>query len=130
MIALDTLARLLSDWRSRADLLRRHGAQQAACTAEVLAAELDRALQAHDDELLTLTEAAAASGYSRDHLGRLLHEGKMPNAGRPGAPRIRRGDVPVKARTLSRDPVFGSMCNAKRRIAQAVVTSHAGGSDD
>jgi len=50
----------------------------------------------HADELLNLRTAARESGYSADHLGRLVHEGKIPNAGRPHAPRIRRADLPRK----------------------------------
>ena len=34
------------------------------------------------------------SCYSAAHLGRLVREGKVPNAGRPGTPRIARGDLP------------------------------------
>ena len=44
-----------------------------------------------------LVEAARESGYSADHLGRLVRDGKIPNAGRPGAPRIARRDLPRKA---------------------------------
>ncbi|MDE2782551.1 MAG: hypothetical protein OXK77_06320, partial [Gemmatimonadota bacterium] len=42
-------------------------------------------------------EAARESGYSADHLGRLVRDGRIPNAGRPGAPRIARTDLPRKA---------------------------------
>ena len=44
---------------------------------------LEEALAAENDEVLTLQRAAAESGYSADHLGRLVREGKIPNAGRP-----------------------------------------------
>ena len=40
--------------------------------------------------------AARVSGYTADHLGALVKRGKIPNAGRTGAPRIRRQDVPRK----------------------------------
>ncbi len=54
--------------------------------------------------VLTLTEAAATSGYSADHLGHLVREGKIPNAGRPGAPRIALRDLPRKAPESAADP--------------------------
>src|SRR5438128_326539 len=55
------------------------------------------------NELLNLREAARQSGYSADHLGRKLKSGEIPNAGRPGAPRIRLRDLPRKATRLRAD---------------------------
>jgi len=48
------------------------------------------------EHVFTLKEAARKSGYSQAHLGRLVRNGRIPNAGRPRAPRIRLGDVPCK----------------------------------
>jgi hypothetical protein len=48
------------------------------------------------EQLLTLEQASALSGYSRDPLSRMTREGKLVNRGRKGAPRIRRGDLPTK----------------------------------
>ena len=47
--------------------------------------------------LVRCPEAARRSGYSADHLGRLVRDGKIPNAGRPGAPSIARRGLPRKA---------------------------------
>jgi hypothetical protein len=47
-------------------------------------------------ESLSLRDAAAESGYSESHLSRLLAEGKLANAGKKGAPRIRRQDLGKK----------------------------------
>ncbi len=47
-------------------------------------------------EPLTLQTAARISGYSTDHLARLLREGKIPNSGQKHRPRIRRKDLPQK----------------------------------
>lgn len=44
----------------------------------------------------TLTEAAMMTGYSRDHLGRKVTNGEIPNRGRPGAPRVRLSECPTK----------------------------------
>ena len=44
-------------------------------------------------QLLTLTQAAAACGYSADHLGRLVREGALTNYGRLHAPRVRSAEA-------------------------------------
>ena len=80
-------------WRSTAETVRPY-AESAARAFDRAADELERALHTEVDELLTLTDAAEMSGYSPDHLGRLIKQGVIPNAGRPHAPRIRRGHVP------------------------------------
>ncbi len=63
---------------------------------ESCAAELETTLRERDETTLSLTEAARESGYSADHLGRLVRDGKIPNVGRPGAPRITRRHLPRK----------------------------------
>jgi hypothetical protein len=47
------------------------------------------------DEVLSLTEAAERTGYSADHIGRLVRQGKVPNAGRKHAPKVRLSDLTV-----------------------------------
>lgn len=87
---------LPTHWRQRAQLLREHGAPDHARLVEHLAGELDHALAVGGDEALTLVEAARESGYSPDYLGGLVRKGKIPNAGRLNAPRIRRSHLPTK----------------------------------
>ena len=81
--------------------LREYGQKAAAKVAELHAMQLREALRAASDESLTLAEAAAESGYSKRRLRELVPEGSVPNAGRKGAPRIRRGDLPRKAKAAS-----------------------------
>ena len=83
-------------WRRQAKTLRRYGGQAIATALERCADELEGTIQERDDATYSLTEAARESGYSREHLGRLVRDGKIPNAGRPGAPRIARRDLPRK----------------------------------
>ena len=90
-------------WRQRAEGLRRYSVS-AANAYEDAASELEQALQALDAETLSLTQAARESGYSSDHLGNLIRRGKIPNAGRRNAPRIRRSDLPIKASTAPGRP--------------------------
>jgi len=103
------LAELISDpqklpsaWRTRAAKLREWGAPEATARLwEKAAAEVEQVLRRWDRTTLTLREAARESGYSADHLGALVRDGEIPNAGRKGAPRIRRADLPVKAPSSS-----------------------------
>jgi len=83
-------------WRSLAEQQRALGAEAQACTLEWCASDLETALRAWRNEILTLDQAATESGYTTEHLGRLLREGKIPNGGERGAPRIRRADLPRK----------------------------------
>lgn len=45
---------------------------------------------------MTLAEAWCASVLSVETLGRLIRKGRLPNAGRKFAPRIHRGDLPLR----------------------------------
>lgn len=93
-----SLSDLVTEWQARAANLRRWGAGEPCASAyELAATELQSALCELGDDLLSLREAALVSGYSVDHLGRLIRQGKLANAGRPNAPRVRRGDLPIKA---------------------------------
>ncbi len=95
---------VLARWRRRREEWTRLGVQVdgAKVAAEVLA-DLEALLAAARDVPLTLHEAAQESGYSGDHLGRLVRAGRIPNAGRPYAPRIRRRDLPRRARAAVAD---------------------------
>ncbi|MCZ0934952.1 MAG: hypothetical protein OXJ54_07200 [Gemmatimonadetes bacterium] len=88
---------LPANWRKQAKALRRYGSEPPAVALERCATELEATLIQRDETTLSLVEAGRESGYSADHLGRLVREGKIPNAGRPGAPRIARVDLPRKA---------------------------------
>lgn len=93
-----TVSELPRAWRERAEQVRRFAVDdRAAQLWEAAAEELERALQEAANEVLNLQQAAAESGYTADYLGRLVREGKIPNAGRPYAPKIRRADLPRKA---------------------------------
>ncbi len=83
-------------WRKQAKTLRRYGGETPAMVLDRCATELEATLQELDETTLSLTQAARESGYSADHLGRLVREGKIPNAGRSGAPRIARRHLPRK----------------------------------
>ena len=98
-----TIEGLPADWRRQAKSLRRYGGETPAAAIERCAADLEATLVERDETTFSLVEASRESGYSADHLGRLVRDGKIPNAGRPGAPRIALKDLPRKAHAPS-DP--------------------------
>ena len=91
-----TPSALLAAWRQRAQYFTDYGDPNTARLWQIAAAELERALATVADESLSLVEAARVSGFTADYLGHLIKTGKIQNVGRPGAPRIRRADVPEK----------------------------------
>jgi hypothetical protein len=106
-----SVAELPAVWRARAEELGAY-APAAATAWGRAAAELKAALLAAANEPLKLRDAARESGYSEDHLGRLVKEGKLVNVGRKRAPRVRRSDLPRKARAGTRasgKPSFASI---------------------
>lgn len=120
------LASLPAAWRARADQLRRWAAAEgAACALEQAAAELEHTLWLAGDTPLTLDEAARESGYSKDHLERLIRDATIPNAGRRNAPRVRRCDLPRKPGTAtpSLPAPAGRVQLDRTQIARSVVTS-------
>ena len=97
---MDSVLRLATEWRERAQRLREWGGGEGCALAwEGAAGELEMAVREAADEALTLREAAAESGYSERRLRELLAEGEIPQAGRKGAPRIRRADLPRKRKS-------------------------------
>lgn len=83
-------------WKERAEYLRQFGDAACARLWELAARELEDALKLQGDATYSLTEAAKLSGFTSDHLSQLIRKGRIPNAGRQAAPRIRRGDLPIK----------------------------------
>jgi hypothetical protein len=94
---MSAVERKASEWAEDAAVLRRRGCDREAEIWERAAAELRSALRDDDDALLTQAEAAAESGYTTRRLRQL----DLPNHGRTGSPRYRRGDLPRKAASRS-----------------------------
>ena len=92
---------LFAKWEAEAVAMQRRGVlvNGSSLLTEVLA-DLRATLSMQADALLSLPEAASLSGYSVEHLGRLVREGRIPNNGRKGAPRVRRADLPRKPVSL------------------------------
>ena len=94
---METMLGLANRWRARALDVRTWAAAEGSARAlEGCADELEAAVREARDETLTLEQAADESGYSKRRLRELLAGGAVPNAGRKGAPRIRRAELPRK----------------------------------
>lgn len=95
--ALLPLVRLVQEFRDHATEARRlTGSESAAHVWETAAEELEERLGEARLEPLALDAAASESGYTRNHLLRMLRQGKLTNSGTDKDPRILRTHLPRK----------------------------------
>jgi hypothetical protein len=86
---------IIERWAARRDELKRLGAKvDGALLCEEVIADLRSIADAQDSETLTLAEASRRSGYSPDHLSRLIRRGILTNAGRKHKPMLLAGELP------------------------------------
>jgi hypothetical protein len=110
--------------RRRAELAEVDASVNAARLLDSVLADAEAVFGSEASESLTLRDAARESGYSRDHLARLVRSGAISNAGRPNAPRIRRANLPRKAGALQAGGSTPQLVSADpEQIARSVVTS-------
>ena len=77
-----------------------------------------------------LPVSPSQSGYSADHIARLLREGKIPNSGRKAKPLIRRRDLPQKARKRKEEPCVSDLSGyVPDRLFRDIIHSKLGGDD-
>ena len=115
---------LVDEWRASADAFREHAQVSVAIAYERCADRLEELLEDARSTPLTLKEASEFGGYSEDHLGRLVREGAIPNAGRKGAPRISRADVPIKAGSVAPAPSSAEV--DREQIVRSVIDEGVG----
>ena len=124
-----TASEILARWRDRREEWGRFDSRvDGSRLCDEVLADLEAIQKIGQGELLDLHEAALHSGYSREHLGRLIREGKIPNAGTKGAPRIVRGDLPRKpARPLAhtRPHAYDPVADARKLGGRRRGGSHA-----
>jgi hypothetical protein len=102
---MSVLEQLPLVWRQRANFIRPY-AEAAATAYDEAADQLVEVLRDRENELLNLRQASKASGYSADYLGRLLRDQRLHNHGRRGAPKLRRGDLPLKRPPAPSSPII------------------------
>jgi hypothetical protein len=97
------ITEIIARWSAREAEWSRLGASVngSALAAEVIA-DLEKIAASDGGDELTLTAASTLSGYSTDHLSRLIREGSIPNAGKKGSPRIRRADLPIRPKGIAK----------------------------
>ena|SRR5690349_17519420 len=94
---------ILAKWIARRDEYKRLSASvDAATLCEDVVADLEALVQDDDERAVTLVEAAERSGYSADHLGRLIRLGKLRNVGRKNRPLLRVSELPVRPGPVDR----------------------------
>lgn len=77
-------------WTTEAHAMdQRSALVNGAALLQEVPRDLDAVTREHGEESLTLVEASRESGYSADYLGLLARQGRIPNAGRQNAPKIR-----------------------------------------
>lgn len=92
-----TLAQIVERWEVRRDDYKRVGASiNGALVCQEFLTDLSLVEAAELEPAFKVRAAASRTGYSEDHLGRLVRQGKIPNVGRPGAPLVRLSDIPTK----------------------------------
>lgn len=91
---------LKAKWAAEASKMQqRDDFVRGARLCEEFLADLDGLEECVDEPLLSVREAAQLSGYSADHIGRLVRDGRIPDRRPPGSKgriAIRRADLPRK----------------------------------
>lgn len=123
------LERLAERFHEEAETLRRRGAESQAVALESAAADLERAVTNWLREPLSVDKASAESGYSAEHLRRLVREGKLPNAGPKGSIRIRRIHLPSKPGSNVDGSATDARIGSRTQMARSVVESERGDDD-
>ncbi len=116
------LTDLPAAFQEAANIAREYAADERAAAIWERAAEMaEESLRRSGLERLTLQQAEAESGYSRDHLRRLIDEGTIPNASAAdGSRAILRMHLPRKPGhgvAAVRPPVASSRVQAARAVA-------------
>jgi hypothetical protein len=118
------LDEIVERWMARRDVAKSLGGLvDGARLCDELLRDLENLRRVSEGETLSLTAAAERSGYSREHLGRLVRAGRIPNAGRPNAPKIRIVDLPRKPGYLLRGACQDDItATSTRQIVRSIVT--------
>jgi hypothetical protein len=93
VLSLDRLTALAAEWRAEADRMRRYADERGATICELHARELDVALREWLCEALKMDVAGDEIGCTEEAMRKRVQRHQYRNVGRPGEPRVRRGDL-------------------------------------
>jgi hypothetical protein len=91
---------LAHEFRNEAEILRKWGELELARAVLHAADRLEMQERLAKLEELSLREASARSGFSYSAVEKMVRQGRIPNAGVKGSPRVRAGDLPSRPPTL------------------------------
>ena len=94
--ALESIESFVAKWRQNAQTLRRCKVEPFAELIEDILEDLQTFVTERAQETLTLSEASAISGYSKDQLRRHIQKGWIPNCCSGDQLRLQRGHLPKK----------------------------------
>lgn len=116
-----TVANVIERWRERqAEFARWDALVDGAKLLGELLADLEAV--EHSDTPVSLSIAAAQSGYSADHLSRLIRSGKLRDYGRKHAPRVRLSETPTKPRLAVSGPkLYDPAADARSLVELSAV---------
>jgi len=121
---MDPVRCVIERWTEEADLQRRRYLEEGrAHHIMSMIQDMEEALEAQHEEVLSLDEAADESGYTEGHLKRLIREGRIPNAGSDADPAILRRYLPRKpgCEVLQLNGIQGlSRCDLARDFLESV----------
>src|SRR4029077_13326395 len=108
----------ITRWRTRQSEWARIGALvDGTRVCEDVLQDFAAVTQAEDDAELSLSEAAAKSGYSSDHLRRLHRRGQLPAYRKGRSLFFRSGDLPRKPTVPGFSP-YDPVADARRVVSE------------
>ncbi len=92
-----TLDEVVVEWRTEAEILRKHGLVAQADALLAQADQVDAARAAEANSLVPVEEAAGIAGKHADTVRRWIRAGTLHNHAPEGEPPlVRRGDIPQR----------------------------------
>lgn len=89
---------IVGRWTSQlAEFRKLRALVDGAALVEEFLADLAKITIADDGKAVSIAQAAMLSGYSEDHLRRLVRANKLTNVGRKHSPRVLTGELPKRA---------------------------------
>ena len=115
-----SLEGVAAELREEASILRKWGVSPIADAIDRCREAYQKALQDHQEQLISLTEAALYSGYSKDHLRRLARSGAIPVTRRGRRHFFELGNLPRKRPVFDDQqiPQYDVAADARQVIAR------------